>query len=36
MFVLSQCDFCAQHGGFVPQEWQAAKGLLTIQNWLVE
>ena len=27
MLVLPQCDFCAQHGGFVPREWQAAKGL---------
>ena len=25
--ILSQCDVSLQHGGFVPREWQAAKGL---------
>ena len=28
LFVLSQCDFTLQHGGFVSREWLAAKGLL--------
>ena len=27
LFVLPLCDFGLQHGGFVPREWLAAKGL---------
>ena len=29
LFVgLFHCDFAPQHGGFVPREWLAARGLL--------
>ena len=32
LFVMSQCDFALQHGGFVSREWPAAKGLFNPIN----
>ena len=32
LFVLSQCDFALQHGGFVSRKWPAAKGLFNLIN----
>ena len=27
--------FASQHGGFVPREWQAAKGLFSLTDWFL-